>query len=808
MRTMTRADYLSELRQDVRYALRGLGRAPGFAAVATLTLAIGIGATSTIFSVVHGVLLKPLPYRDPDRLYRVRTLYPDGTAYALSAPDFMSVREQSRAFEQIEAYTTGTFTLLGAGEPKEIRGASVSPGLFALLGLPMTAGRAFVAEEHRPGQATRAVLDYGFWQRQFGGDPTVPGRTVTVGGRPFTIVGVLARDARLPVEADLYAPLEYSATFDATTATGRRSEFLAVLARTRPGTPDTRIEEDLRSLGTRLQADFPQTNAGLTFTAKPLGELIVGDVRRPLLVLLGAVGFVLLVACANVANLLLARASSRRQEVAVRSALGAGRGRLVRQFLAEAIVLGAVGGTAGLALGYWATRALVAAQPADIPRLDQVGLDPVVVLFAAAITLVTSVAFGLLPALRAVGGRLQEGLREGGRGGAAAGSHRVRAGLVVGEMALAVVLLTGAGLLIRSFVGLMRVNPGFQTERAMAFRVTFQGESYQRGEQIRNRVDELEARLRALPGVSAAAATTVLPLSGNGSMLDFAVVGAPPPPPNVNPEIAAGSVTPDYFRAIGAPLRQGRGFTDRDRADAPLVAVVNESAVRRWFRDRDTVGAHVVTGGRTYEVVGVVGDVLQQDPGQPAVPQLFTAYAQRTSRSVRLVVRTAGDPLALVPSIRAMIGALDPNLAIPEFTPLASLVAASVARPRFYTALLTLFAGVALLLAAIGVFGVMSYAVSERAREISIRMALGARRATVLRVIVGQALTLTAVGLGVGIAAALALGRVIQGQLFGVRLLDPLTLGAVVVVLVGSACAASLLPARRAASVDPAAVLR
>ncbi len=806
-RTMSRTEYLSELGQDVRYALRALRRAPGFAAVAIVTLALGIGANSAIFSVVHGVVLKALPFNDADRLYRVRTLYPDGTAYSLSAPDFASMREMNRVFDSVEAYSAGLFTLLGAGDPKEVRGAMVSDGYFGVLGLPTAIGRGFLPEENQPGRNRVIVLDHGFWQREFGGDRGVLGRTVVVGGNQYSIIGVLAAGRRLPAEADMYAPLEYGPRFSAAATNGRRSEFLSVFGRARAGITAAQIEDDMRRVGTGLQTTFPDSNDRLTFTSTSLRQVMLGDVRRPLFVLLGAVGFVLLVACANVANLLLARASARQEEVAVRAALGAGRWRLVRQFLTESMVLGVAGGILGLGIAYWGTGALVAAKPADIPRLDEVGLNATVVLFTLALTLVTSIAFGLLPALQAADARLAQGLRSSGRGGAGAG-HRVRAVIVVAEMALAVVLLTGAGLLVRSFVQLMRVDPGFVTEHAMAFRVNFEGESYQRGEQIRNRVAEFEARMRALPGVTAVASTSVLPLSGHGSMVDFQVENAPPPPPNVNREISAVSVTPDYFRAIGTPIVRGRALSEQDAAEAPLVALINEAAVRRWFPDMDPLGRRVNISGRSYEVVGIVRDVLQRDPGQPAVPQLFQAYAQRTTGSVRIVVRSAADPLALVPSVREAFRQIDPNLAIPEFTPLERLVATSVARPRFYTALLALFAAVALTLAATGIFGVMSYAVAQRAREISIRMALGAHRGDVLRMIVGRAVALAALGLLIGTAASLALGRVIQGQLFGVTLLDPLTLTAVVVVLLTSAAAASFLPARRAARLDPAAALR
>jgi putative ABC transport system permease protein len=809
-RRMARTEYMTELRQDIGYAVRTLRRTPGFTAVAVATLALGIGANSAIFTVVHGVLLESLPFRDAERLHHVRMLYPDGTTYLhLSAPDFVSVREENRVFEQVDAYSTSTLTMLGNGEPREIRGASVSDGLLPMLGVAVALGRGFAPEENQAGRDRVVVLDSGFWRREFGADPAVLGRSLVLGGERYSIVGVLAPGAQLPERVDVLRPLLYDATFNATTATGRRSEYLEAIGRAKAGITPQQVGDDLRRLGAELQTRFPNTNGGLTLNAIRLQDLMVGAVRAPLFVLLGAVGFVLLVACANVANLLLARASARRAELAVRVALGAGRGRLLRQLLTESLVLGLAGGAAGLASAFWGTRALVAAKPADIPRLENVSLDGTVAFFTLATALLTSLAFGILPALQSTRGKITEALREGGHGGAAGRrSQGLRAALVVAEMALAVVLLTGAGLLIRSFVELTRVNTGFATEHAMAFSIRMQGGVYKQGQQVRDRVPEFEQRLRTLPGVTAVAATTTLPLSGLGAMIDFAVDGAPPPPPDVNQEIAVVSVTPDYFRTIGIALRRGRVFTDRDRNDAPQVAIINEAAIRRWFPNQDPIGRRVKLSGRSYEVVGVVADVLQRNPGEPAAPQLFMAYAQVTTRTIRIVMRTAGDPLALAPSVRNEIRAIDPNLAIAEFTPLDQLVARSVARPRFYTALLALFAGVALALAATGIFGVMSYAVAQRAREISIRMALGARTGSVILLIVGRAVALAALGLAIGIAAALALGRVIRQQLFGVPLVDPITLGVVVLVLIASATIASLVPARRAAGLDPGTALR
>ena len=807
-RHIQRTEYIMELRQDISYALRMLARTPAFTAAALLTLALGMGANSAIFSVVHGVLLESLPFRDADRLHQVRMLYPDGTEYSgISAPDFMSVRQDNRVFDQVEAYTGGVTTLLGTGEPREIRRGMVSGGLFDLLGFKVIAGRGFYADENQPGHGTVAVLDHGMWQRVFGGDASVLGRAITIGGQHYTVVGILSPDAKLPDDGEVYVPIEYDKAFDATTAQTRRSEFLSVLARARSGVPADEVEKDLRRVGAQLQVAFRQTNDGLTFTSTPLREVIVGEVQRPLFVLLGAVGLVLLVACGNVANLLLARGSARQGELAVRAALGAGRGRLLRQLVTEACVLSIVGGALGLLLAHWGTSALIAAKPADIPRLDKIGLDITVVLFTLGVALVTSVAFGIAPALQATNENLMRGLREGGRSGSDGRTHRVRAALVVCEMALAVVLLTGSGLLIRSFLALTRVHPGFESHGAVVIRLTFQGEQYQRGEQIRNRVSELEERLRGLAGVTAVASTTTLPLGGAGAMNDFAVEGAPPPPPDVNQEIAVASVTPDYFRAIGTPLKRGRVFSEMDHAKAPPVGLINEAAARRWFPEQDPIGKRVISGN-PMEIVGIVADVLQRNPGQRAIPQLFVPYAQRSTRTVRTVVRATGDPLALAPAIRDQVRALDPNLPVAELIPLEDMVTRSIARPRFYTALLTLFAGVALALAATGIFGVMSYTVAQQAKEISIRMALGARAADVLRTVVGRAMTLAGIGAIVGLGAALGLGRVLQSQLFGVSVFDPLTLTVVILVLLASAAMASLLPARRAAGLDPATAFR
>ena len=807
-RAMARMDWLREFVADVAYAVRAMRRAPGFAAVAVMTLALGIGATSAVFSVVHAVLIAELPYRDASRLHLVRTVYPDGTPYPLSAPDFMSVQAMTRSFDAVEAYARGLTTLSGQGEPREARTIRVSRGLFDLVGFGAGAGRTFAPEEHQPGRGAVAVLDHGFWMRDLGGDPGVLGRTLQLSGEPHVVVGVLAPGARLSDPADLYLPIAYTEVFSATAERGRRGEFLRVVGRARTDAAAETIAQDLAGIGRQLQQDFPRTNDRLTFGATPVGELVVGATRTPLLVLLGAVGLVLLVACANVASLLLARGAARRGELAVRAALGAGRGRLVRQLLAEAVALSAAGGALGLALAAAAVGLLKWAEPADLPRLDSVAVNGVVVLFALACALLTAILCGVVPALQATGRQAGDFLSASGRGGDQAGGHRLRGLLVVAETTLAVVLLVGAGLLVRSFVELTRVDPGFVPEQAVSFRAMLQGPAFAERESVVRTTDAIVERLRALPGVTTAAAVTELPLTGPGILLTFAVVGAPPPPANVNAEIAVVGVTPDYLRALGATLKRGRGLAESDHAaGAPRVAVINDAGVERWFAGADPIGKRVQIDDE-YEVVGVMSDIRQQGLREPVLPQVFVPFAQLPARGVQFVLRGTGEVAALAPAVRRAVAEVNPQVPVSEFARLDRLVSQSVARPRFYTTLLAVFAGVALLLAAVGLFGVLSYAVLQRSREIGVRLALGARASQVTGMVVGSALRLVGFGLALGVAGALAFGRVLQSQLYGVGVADPLTLAGVAAALVATGLLASYLPARRASSLDPGTVLR
>ena len=811
---VARVEYLSELRQDLAYAVRAMRQRRGFTIVAVLTLALGIGANTAIFSVVNGVLLESLPFRNPDQLIRIRTAYPNGKSYALSAPDFMSVREGSRVFTDVAAFAFGSSTLLGMGEPKQLQRTGVTAGFFEMLGVSPVIGRTFRAEEHRPGEGRVVVLSHGLWQREFGREPGVLGRTLTLSDEPYLVVGVLPSGFDYPSGSELYVPLEYGETFSATTAQGRRGEFLYVLGRAKPGVSLEQAEADVRAVGARLQQEFPETNARLTFDAVRLRDILVGDVRKPLLVLLGAVGLVLLIACANVANLLLARAAARESELAVRMALGAERGRLVRQLLTESVVLGLVGGAAGLLLAYWGTRALVAARPQGIPRLGEVGIDGTVVAFTAGIALLTGIVFGIVPALQATRHDLVGALKAGGRGGAARrGGNRLRGGLVVAEMALAVMLLVGAGLLIRSFVALTAVDPGFRPEGAVAISVSLQGGAYRDVARRREFFATLSERLEALPGVSGVGGTSGLPLAGGADMLGFRIENREPPPNEVL-EIRAHRVTPGYFRVVGVPLRRGRMLTAQDREGAPRVVVINEAAAQRWFPDDDPIGKRLVIGD-PIEIVGIVGDVKQRSLARDVEPEIYAPYAQWPDRTMQMVVRSscpakAGecDPLALSAAIRRELRALDQNLPLGELTPLESVVRESVAQPRFFTALLGLFAAVALALAAIGIFGVMSYAVAQRTREIGVRVALGARPREVVRMIVRRALALAAAGVVLGLIGAAALTRVMESLLFGVRPTDPLAFAAAVLVLTATAGLASYVPARRAAAVDPIVALR
>jgi putative ABC transport system permease protein len=803
---------MDRLRQDLRFAIRQLSRNPGFALLAVLTLALGIGANTAIFSVVQGVVLRPLPFAEAERMVMLYTGYPDDeTRYPLSPPDFMSYHDDARSFSGVAAVSPTQQTLTGIDEPTWVRVGRVSADLFEVMGVAPVVGRGFRAEENVPGQDRVAILTHAYWQTRFGGDPSVLGHTLSLDGISREVVGVLPPEFDFPGERDLYHPLAYGETFNSTTAQGRRGEYLTVVARLRPGISPEEASAEVHAINQRLQVEFPETNSeNIGISMVPLRDHLLGDVRGPLLMLLGAVGLVLLIACVNVANLLLARATTRRGELAIRTALGAGRGRVVGQLLTESLLLGVLGGAAGLVFAVWGTQALTSVAPQGIPRLDAIRMDAVVIAFAAAISLGTGLLFGLLPAIQVTRGSPQRALREGGPGaGGRPAGNRARRTLVVTEMAVAVILLVGAGLLIRSFLGLTSVDPGFQSDQLVTFSISLPASSYEAGPAVRQFYPALMERIEALPGVQAASAGSEVPLGGTGNILGFSIENQEPPAPGFVLDAAATAVLPGYFSTLGIPVRRGRPLDSGDRFESPEVLVINEAFAQRYFPGEEPVGRRISLGGDDWwEIVGVVGNAPQYGLDRPVRPAIYMPHEQFTTRSLIMVVRAGGDPLALATVLRGEVAALDPNLPIRQFATGENLVSEAMSQPRFYTTLLAIFAAVALVLAAVGTFGVISYMVTQRTREFGIRVALGARPADVLGMVVRQGAGMAAVGIGVGLVAAAGLSRFLGGLLHDVGALDPIAFGSVALLLLGVALLASYLPAHRATRADPMVALR
>jgi putative ABC transport system permease protein len=804
---------MDTLLHDLRYSVRKLLKSPGFALVAVLTLALGIGANSAIFSVVHAVLLRPLPYEESDRLVRVYHLTDTGNRTVMSPANFRDVRQHSRTLEELSFYFAGNPTLTGVGDPAQLRGAMVGAHFFEVFRTKPLLGRTFLPEENEPGRTRVAVLGHAFWQQRFGSDAAVIGRTITLDGEPYEVVGVMPQEFGYPADRDVWTPLEYDAPFMSDES--RSAWYLSAIGRLKPGTTEEQAVREIAAIAERLEQVYSDTNTGLGITAVSLYEVMVGDVRLALLVLLGAVGLVLLIACANVANLLLARAAARESELAVRAALGAGRGRLVRQLLTESVLLGLIGGALGLLLAVWGTGLLVALQPQGIPRLDDVRIDATVVGFTAGVALLSGIIFGLVPAVEVTRSGLVPSLREGGRGALSGrGSTRVRSTLVVAEMALAVVLLAGAGLLIKSFVRLQSVDPGFRPQGALSFSLSLPEAAY-RDESVRSIFYErLLDRMEALPGVRTAAVVSDLPMSGGATFLTFEIEGREPARPGDEPGAQILRATPDYFRTLAIPVLRGRAFTDEDREGAPPVVVLNQEAVRRLFPDQDPIGQRIRLGlgddtaEVSREVVGVVGNVRQLGLDEEPQGVVYVPQAQAPVGSMDVVLSTSVPPMSLAGVVKREVEALDPNLPVNDLQPLQEIVSESISEPRFYMLLLSIFAGVALSLAAIGIFGVMSYTVAQRTREIGIRMALGAHPRDVLRLVVGRSLALAGMGTALGLLAALAGARLLSGLLYGVGATDPLTFLAVAAILLGVAFVASYLPARAATRVDPNVALR
>ncbi len=812
-REMKRSLLLDALVQDVRYAVRMLRHSPGFTLVAVLTLALGIGATTSIFSVVRGVLLRPLPFREPERLVRIWQASPSQSEQkgAVSSVDFLDWKARQRSFVDMGAWfyaegMTGV-DLSGDGEPERLSTTYVEDGFFSTLGVNPQLGRVMQSDEHQPGHDALVVISHGFWQRRLGGDRSILGRSLTLNGEPHTVVGVMPPSFAFPSDrVDVW--LATSRISESGIPRVRQNRWQSVVARLEPGVTLETARTEMNGVARQLAEEYPATNfQSNAATVLPLHEAITGEVRVGLLVLLGAVGFLLLIACVNVANLLLARSSVRERELAVRAALGAGPLRLMGQLLTESLVLAVLGGALGVMLAVWGTDALAALSAKQLPRLQEVRVDGAVLAFASAATLLTGVLFGLLPALRAGSPQLAPVLKAAGRGLAGGGGARLRGALVVTEVALAVVLAAGAGLAVRSVASLLSVDPGFRPEGAVV--VSFSVPGAHKGEKLPQYLGEVLARVRAVPGVRVAATTKHLPLENVGEPQPVSIVGQPLANPADAPRAHFLQVSTDYFRAMEIPLLQGRAFADTDSREAPFVLVVNQAFARRHFPGEDAVGKVLRYGDREAPIVGVVGDVHQRGLSEPAEPMGYVHVFQNTRSHVDLIVRgQGGASLGLATAVRQAIWSVNPQQTITRITTLEEVVGEAVARPKLIAALLGLFALLALVLGAVGIYGILAYTVSQRQREIGVRLALGARPPEVLRMVLRSGMTLAGLGVALGVAGALVLARVMASILYGVAPHDPLTFGAVVVVLLGVALVACLVPARRAMRVDPAITLR
>ncbi|MGH9722044.1 MAG: ABC transporter permease [Bryobacteraceae bacterium] len=796
---------------DIRYSLRTMMARPGFTLAAATALALGIGANTAIFSVINTVLLRPLPYRDPGDLAMV---WLDNRRLGLKE-DLMSYPiiedwRKNQVFSAMSPFTRADFAITGVDEPERVAGAAVTIDFFDILGVRPRLGRVFTVDEDAPGRDSVVILSHGLWTRRYGADPNLAGKTIQLNDRSHTVAGVMPPEFRFPDKTtEVWKPL----ALPPQAKTARGAFWARVIARRNPGVPWERVRTDMDGIGKRLEKEYPQM-AGYGVNPVPLTEQLTGGVKPGLLIMLGAVVFVLLIACANVANLLLARAATRQREIAVRLALGAGRARLIRQLLTESAALALLAGVIGLVLAHWGVIGIAALGPKDVPGLDEIRTDGRVLAFTFGISVLAAFLFGLVPALSASRRDLADSLKEGGRAQSSGlAGRRMRQTLVAVEIALAVVLLAGAGLLIRSFLRVRAVDPGFRTENVLTMRVSLPRSAVQDGPAVVTAFQQLLERIGSAPGVSAAGATTTVFLSITPNSGNFTIEGKPPVPESQQVEATTDAASPDFFRALNVPLLRGRFFTAADGPEAPRVSIVNDTMARTYWPGEDAIGKRFTFGGggpnaRWMTVVGVVADMHRQGLEKRARMETFQPHAQRPSRGMQLVVAASGDAASIAPAVQRLIREWNRGALIWNVASIGQLLGESVAQRRFYMLLLGLFSTLALVLAAIGVYGVMYYAVLERTQEIGIRMALGARRGDVLSMVLRQGLGVTFAGLAVGLAAAFALTRLMTGLLYEVSAGDPATFAAVPLVLIAAAVAASLVPARRAAQVDPMVALR
>ena len=796
------------LLQDLRFAVRMLWKKPGFSLTAIAVLALSIGANTAIFSIVQGVLLRQLPFDNPDRIVRINETSARGRV-TVSPPNFVDWQAQNRSFEAMAAYYDLVVTLSGEAAPERVDAVRASAGFFDVLGTRALAGRTFTAEEVRPNGPRVVILGHDLWQRRFGASPAIVGTSIIIEAQPHLVVGVMPRGFAYPDGYELWLPLVFQPT--ELRPNQRGAHYIGAVGRLKPGVTREQAQDDIAAIEARLATEYPQVQ-GYGIWIEPIFDAIVGEYRRPLWMLFGAVICVLLIGCANISNLLLARGSSRRTEISIRTALGAGRWRILRQLLAESTLLAVAGGAAGLVLAMWSSRTLAALLPADIPRDAAVGLDTGVLLFTLAVSVAGGMLFGIAPALEASRGDLVTALKDARREGSGRSRRGLRNALVAAEVALALVLLAGAGLALRSFERLASVETGFDARGTLVMDLVLPQATYPDGRAIVRFYERYIEALAAQPGITAAGAVAIPPLARGGYGGTFSQIGRPDP--EEEPRMQVRAATPGYLEAVRVPLLRGRLIHSADRATAPHVAVISESAARQYWPGEDPIGQRIrihvssITREVEREIVGVVGDVRASRIESAPSPLVYVPHAQYPFEFMTVFVRPAGDPMSVAAMVRTQLSAIDPEIAIGSLRPGESLVSRAVAQPRFRMVLLAAFAGTALALAALGLYGVMSFLVNQRRSEIGLRIALGAAPGEVVRLVLRQGMTPVLAGMAVGLAGALLLTGVMRGLLFGVEPFDPLTFGAVSLLLAAVATLACYVPARRAASVDPLVTLR
>jgi putative ABC transport system permease protein len=814
---------METLLQDLRYGIRMLAKSPGFTAIAVLTLALGIGANSSIFSLINAVLLRPFSFKEPNRLVMVweRRESSGETNIPISGHEFVGWKEQAHSFENLAIIQPDGFNLTGNGEPISINAWRVSADFFSVLGVPTVLGRTFLPGEDRAGSNNIAILNEGLWKRRFNSDPEIIGKTITLSDQIYTVVGVMPSLDLMP---DIWVPIDLPGERE---KVGKHSH--KVMGRLKTGITLEQAQVELANIAHQLEQQYPNNNVGHGVQIISLYENTVGYFKRALLVLFGAVGFVLLIACANVANLLLTRAAARQKEIAIRTALGAGRLRLIRQLLTESLLLAVMGGGVGLLLALWTIDLLPRIKAVNIPRLEQISFDNQVLAVTIGFSLLTGIITGIAPAWRSSRPDLGQWLNEGTRTSAGLGRRRVGSLLVVLEVALALILLVGSGLMLESFIRLVNVDPGFNPNNILHVDLTLPGPRYPKERQQMRFYEELLDRIKALPGVDVVGATTQTPLGGSDNWVPISFEGRPAPSPGQEPYAAIRSISSDYFRVMRVPLRRGRFFTEADaRRALPAIRwyegqpypehfnepqpapaiIVNETMARLFWPNEDPLGRQIrIIASPWFTVVGVVGDIRHGGLNKPANPEMYLSYQQEPADSMAVMIRTSGDPLKLAAAVREQVNSLDKDLPI-SITTMDQVFTNSVAGQRFNALLLSIFGGLALVLAVVGVFGVINYSVTQRTREIGVRIALGAQRRDILKLVVGQGMVLTLLGVGIGLVGALALTRLISGLLYGVSPTDFRTFALVSLLLTFVALLASYIPARRATKVDPIIALR